>query len=202
MWPLMQRCITCLTESRSVYCSLFWVLSVLFFLGLYVGWLNLSSVARLLARINWERKEDSMNESKTDRLSGSKSSLLSTALLLYQDLPNPHPITTRLTLGFFCFSLILAALTLVRATSPWPVYEYSNVRVISQVSDNSWFMQKEDGRFLAIFCNDYTPTLEPDTTLTKLRYEDRGTCWSVARKDLGYWKKRDADGNLVLGENQ
>lgn len=197
MWQLLYRSLNCLTDNKSPYCSLLWVLFVLGCLLLFVGWSNCLSVVRLLAWINWQKKDQTESEIKTEILSGSKPFSLFTALRPY---PDPHPVTSRMTFALLAFAFMLTLFSLVRAASPWPVYEYHNVQVLRQLNETTWMMKKEDGEFTAVFCRDYRPTLEEHSILEKLRYEDRGTCWSVARADLGYWKKWDAQGNLVLGD--
>jgi hypothetical protein len=47
---------------------------------------------------------------------------------------------------------------------------------------------------------DSTP-LSPGETLTWLSYEDRGKCWSVSDKALGYTFLRDDKGNAILAPN-
>lgn len=55
--------------------------------------------------------------------------------------------------------------------------------------------------FSATFCSNYSPMFSEGETLTWLAYEDRGKCWSVSSKVLGYTFLRDAEGNVKLAPN-
>jgi hypothetical protein len=55
--------------------------------------------------------------------------------------------------------------------------------------------------FSTTFCSNYSPMFSEGETLTWLAYEDRGDCWSVSSKALGYTFLRDADGNVELAPN-
>jgi hypothetical protein len=55
--------------------------------------------------------------------------------------------------------------------------------------------------FSTTFCSNYSPMFSEGETLTWLAYEDRGDCWSVSSKALGYTFLRDAEGNVELAPN-
>lgn len=89
-----------------------------------------------------------------------------------------------------------------------PVYEYTLEKdgccKVVQLDDlYTWKLHKADGDFMARFCHDYDLRAydpAPGLILRKLRYEDLGECWSVRRKDLGFWWLRD-EHNRVVAEN-
>lgn len=210
MWQLLYHWLSCLTESKSLFCSVCWALFSLAFLLLFVGWLNFRSVVSLLAWINWRKREINEIETETEISNGSRLSLLSTASLLNQDQPHRHAWTNRITLCLLLSSVGMALMTLVRAASPYPVYEYGeneNIVVLStEVNGDpfTWFMQKNDGDFKAPFCRDYDVTKlggAPGYHVRQIRYEDRGTCWSIARVGLGIWWLRDPITHLAIKEN-
>lgn len=81
------------------------------------------------------------------------------------------------------------------------VYEYHNVVVDRVIDSYTWVMAKDDGRFVAFFCHDYNlDSYQPvsGNVLEKFRYEDMGACWSVKRKDLGFWWRRDDNARAVI----
>lgn len=83
-----------------------------------------------------------------------------------------------------------------------PVYEYHDLQVLQIVSPYSWMLKKDDGVFRADFCFDYDVSKlnpKPGETIDTIKYEDRG-CWSIARKDLGIWWKKDSAGHTI-GDN-
>lgn len=55
--------------------------------------------------------------------------------------------------------------------------------------------------FFATFCSNYAPMFSEGETLTWMAYEDRGNCWSVSSKALGYTFLRDDAGNVKLAPN-
>lgn len=94
----------------------------------------------------------------------------------------------------------------VRHDYQWPVYEYHDVKVVQTSFAGDpfiWWMAKDDGDFKAPFCHDYQVSLigaEPGNVAERFRYEDRGACWSIAKKDLGFWWKRDPVTHLAIKE--
>ena len=78
-----------------------------------------------------------------------------------------------------------------------PVYEYHNVAILKKHDDLHFTLANQDGPFTLHFCPDYRPDLRVGFVLWWLRYEDRGECVSVARVDLGYKYKRDAQGLAI-----
>lgn len=83
-------------------------------------------------------------------------------------------------------------------------------RVVNTTDLYTWKLHKNDGDFVAPFCNDpnrkndfynlakYDPA--PGLMMWKLRYRDAGDCWSVNRKDLGFWWIRGADNRVVMAK--
>lgn len=206
----MWEWLTCPTGTRSLYCSLQWALFVLAFLLAYVGWLNLRSCVRLLASINWHKTEDVGSEKSTSGAPGSCSSSLSTTLYQFLYPPDLFPVTSKITLGLLLLSFGLTIVTVIRASSSYPVYEYGEKERMVVLSTAvggdpfTWYMQKNDGDFKAPWCRDYdVPSLggAPGYHVRKIRYEDRGTCWSIARADLGIWWLRDPVTHSAIKEN-
>lgn len=79
----------------------------------------------------------------------------------------------------------------------YPVYEYHNVRVEEQVAPNTWWMRKDDGRFLYSGCPDFPNerVIWAGYIAQKVRWQEFGNCKSILRSDLGFWWQRDARGN-------
>ena len=79
----------------------------------------------------------------------------------------------------------------------YPVYEYHNVRVEEQVAPNSWWMRKDDGRFLYSGCPDFPNerVIWVGYVAHKARWQEFGNCKSILRSDLGFWWDRDTQGN-------
>lgn len=86
----------------------------------------------------------------------------------------------------------------VTRTPSYPIYEYRNVKVLSQPAPNKWWMEKSDGRFLWNGCPDFPngDVIWAGYVMDKFRYEDRGRCKSILRSDLGVWWFRDSKGNV------
>jgi hypothetical protein len=80
----------------------------------------------------------------------------------------------------------------------YPIYEFHNVKVIKQVGDNAWWIQREDGLTLWNGCDDFpnNRVIWAGYVMTKFRYEDQGNCKSILRSDLGAWWERDSTGNV------
>jgi hypothetical protein len=78
------------------------------------------------------------------------------------------------------------------------VVELHNVKVLRDIGRYDYWFQAEDGvKFYSTFCADYEPQFSAGQTLTILKYEDRGVCWSVANTHPAYLIKRGADGRPV-----
>ena len=82
------------------------------------------------------------------------------------------------------------------------IYEYHKVKVLQKFDDFHFRMAKADGEFTAHFCTDYKPDLVEGCFLTTLRYQDKGTCWSVAAPDLGYWYEHNDEGDDINERGQ
>jgi hypothetical protein len=93
----------------------------------------------------------------------------------------------------------------------YPIYEYTDaddgpiVVLNSAIGGNpySWLIRKNDGEFKVDWCHDYNvPGLCDDSCngvlVSKLRYQDRSTCASIRRSDLGIWWKLDKVTHIVL----
>lgn len=75
------------------------------------------------------------------------------------------------------------------------IVELHNVRVLRDIGRYDYWFQSEQGtKFYATFCADYEPQFSGGQTLTVLKYEDRGVCWSVANTHPAYLIKRGEDG--------
>ena len=74
-----------------------------------------------------------------------------------------------------------------------------HIEVLRRVGANEWMMHSdEQGDFLYTGCKDF-----PNDTVIwagyladRARWEERGACKSIRRKDLGFWWKRDKNGNV------
>jgi hypothetical protein len=111
MCPVSLRLLSLLIVSRSLYLSLLWALLVLGCLLLFVGWLNLQSVAKWLVAISERRSVNLGSAIKTSLESGSVSSLLSTGF--FRD-PKIQAIDTSVTFGFLILSLVLAVVNVAK----------------------------------------------------------------------------------------
>lgn len=126
MWQLLYHWLSCQTGSKSIYCSLLWVLLVLSCLALYAGWLNLQSVARWIVGTSRQKPGISGREIRTTSVSGSESSSPSTGCYPNLSIPQTNSIQTISTFVNFSFlvlSLFIAVATLVRAF-PHPLTSY------------------------------------------------------------------------------
>ncbi len=83
--------------------------------------------------------------------------------------------------------------------SGWPIYEFHDVTIVKVYDPYHFLLSKSDGPFNAYFCHDYRPDLRAGLVLDRIRFEDRGACWSVERMEqgFGYWYKHDAAGNDI-----
>src|ERR1051325_1922931 len=88
--------------------------------------------------------------------------------------------------------------------TPVYVYDYEHdgcCRVLSVSEDKyTWDLLKKDGPFTANFCKDYNIESydpQPGLWMWKMAYEDLGKCWSVRRKDLGFWWMRGQNKAVV-----
>jgi hypothetical protein len=87
----------------------------------------------------------------------------------------------------------------------YPTYEYRDVKVISRLGQNEWFMEKDDGQFMWNGCPDFpnSAIIWPGYIMKKFRYEDRGKCKSILRADLGVWWYRRENGDVIkIGESR
>jgi len=109
--------------------------------------------------------------------------------------------------GFFdwasvvCAALICACIV-VLVWKYWPktfIYESPDYsfRVLGQPNGYTFTMQMVErgvahAPTVLHFCSDYQPQFEPGVTLTRLAYDDRGSCVSVAPENRGYSLLRDS----------
>jgi len=95
--------------------------------------------------------------------------------------------------------LVTWSLTRLALTPPkYPVYEYRDVEVQSRVAPNAWWMKKDDGRFLYQGCPDFPNerVIWTGYVASKVRWEEQGNCKSILRSDLGFWWKRQENGDV------
>lgn len=67
-------------------------------------------------------------------------------------------------------------------------YVLNDLTVVHKISESEWVMMFNDNhdRFTTKFCADYLPKFREGTVLKSLVYEDRGECWSISNKKLGF----------------
>ena len=85
----------------------------------------------------------------------------------------------------------------------WPEYSF---RVLSQPDDYTFTLQLVERGMVhppAVmhFCRDFQPQFEPGVTLTRLAYDDHGSCVSVAPENRGYSLLRDSAACPVVPTN-
>lgn len=79
------------------------------------------------------------------------------------------------------------------------IVELHNVHVLRDIGRYSYWFQSETGaKFYSTFCADYEPQFSEGQTLTVLKYEDRGVCWSVANTHPAYLILRDDNGKPIV----
>jgi hypothetical protein len=110
-----------------------------------------------------------------------------------------------------CLALITVPVTIALAKyfSRYPTYELREVHVDRQLTEadtgkpgfSYWMTYSSESaghiHFLATFCGDYTPQFQAGSTLSLLRYEDRGSCWGLTNEHAGYLIERSADGKPI-----
>lgn len=67
-------------------------------------------------------------------------------------------------------------------------YVLNDLTVVHKVSESEWVLMFNENHtsFTTKFCDDYLPQFQEGTRIKIMVYEDRGTCWSVSNKKLGY----------------
>jgi hypothetical protein len=80
------------------------------------------------------------------------------------------------------------------------------VRVIEKLNDYDFTLQfvhagKAEEPFFMRFCKDYRPQFQTGFTLTRLAYDDRGSCAELKPKDRGYAILRGPDGWPKIPKN-
>ena len=110
-----------------------------------------------------------------------------------------------------CLALITvpATIALAKYFSRYPTYELREVHVDRQLTEaetgkpgfSYWMTYSSESaghiHFLATFCGDYTPQFQAGSTLSLLRYEDRGSCWGLTNEHAGYLIERSNDGKPI-----
>lgn len=75
------------------------------------------------------------------------------------------------------------------------IVELHDVKVLRDIGRyDYWLETKDAGKFYTTFCADYEPQFSAGQTLTILKFEDRGACWSVANTHPAYKLRRNPDG--------
>lgn len=77
-------------------------------------------------------------------------------------------------------------------------YSLHDVRILQHYATDHWRMAVGYQEFDTVFCPDYKPQFDVGMTLLLLKYEDKGTCWSINNHKLGYIILRDKQGNIIL----
>lgn len=79
-------------------------------------------------------------------------------------------------------------------------YEWHRVHIIEKVGDYDYTVALDGQPEVAFvkFCHDFRPDFDPGMELVYLKFEDRGSCKSIADKDLGFQVVRDANHKAVL----
>jgi len=100
------------------------------------------------------------------------------------------------------FCVFLVVVTTIWIAGKWPktfIYEYPeySFRVLGQPDDYTFRMQMVERGVVhqptvMHFCRDFQPQFEPGHTLTRLAYDDHGSCVSVAPENRGYSLLRDS----------
>lgn len=164
--------------------SALWALCLCFCLALLAGLYVWSCVAREIVSLRSKLKSNSDTTSE---------SVLPPSILNLQDWRQ----TTKKITGAAIALAVVSVAGLWYSVKSGPVYEYHDVRIVERHSDLHFTFANENGPFTLHFCKDYHPDLRVGFVLWWLRYEDRGDCVSVARFDLGYKYKRDAQGLAI-----
>lgn len=188
MWPPSYSFLTCLRENPSVWCWLFWsllFLSVLLFsAGAYALW----SIRHSLRLLNSKRLE-----SNSDSTTNGSAAFLPEAAL-----SPPPPLPIRIKASLLILALAIGIIGYRVFFTP-TIGELHNVYVIRDLNAYDYKMRTAEGiEFFTRFCPDYEPQFSAGQTLTVLKYEDRGACWSVARTHPAYLIKRDDNGNPII----
>lgn len=109
-----------------------------------------------------------------------------------------HPPSTLKVVCILIFAAFTTGIYVHWLLAQYPVFEYTMekdgcCKVISQDGPHSWTLEKSDGQWQFTACDDYhaEKIIWAGYVMRKLRYEDRGYCQSIARKDLGVWWLRD-----------
>jgi hypothetical protein len=98
----------------------------------------------------------------------------------------------------FCLLFGIAVTFAITRKPAYPIYEYRNVKVLSQVSPNKWWIEREDGKTLYTGCNDFDneAVIWPGYVAKRVKYEDHGNCNSILAPGLGFFWDRDSKGNV------
>lgn len=97
-----------------------------------------------------------------------------------------------------CASLIIipTSIALAKYFARYPIYTLTGVQVISETSGGYWMEYRSEAMgklsFFARMCE--KPPFDPGDYLKVLRYQDRGTCWSLNSEHAGVIMRRDAEG--------
>jgi len=99
---------------------------------------------------------------------------------------------------WFCLVFGLAVTFAFTRKPAYPIYEYHNVKVLSQVGPNKWWIEREDGKTLYTACNDFdnAAVIWAGYVAKRIKYEDHGSCNSILAPGLGFYWERDAKGNV------
>lgn len=191
-WPTLAGR-TSMFLSTSSYFYLPWALLAISFFGLLAGCYEQKRSYSLLSKLSHDLLETVK--------SGTKDSLLVKAQSLASlRMPDYRKVMAIGMLGFAA-----AAIGLWGQSKAHPVYEYHDVKVVKVIDPYVWMLAKNDGVFRAEFCRDYDLPARaepvPGNVLTKLRYQDRGTCFSIEPADCGLWWRRDPNTGKAVIEN-
>jgi hypothetical protein len=125
MWLLSRlHFMNSLIVSKSVFSSLLWGLSALACLLLFVGWLNLQSIGKLLGWINSSQTGSSLKKIRTDLESGSGG--YSTSMECSR-VPAIQAISTSVTFGFLITAMTLFSVGIWQ-TDMREAHRYDNER--------------------------------------------------------------------------
>jgi len=98
--------------------------------------------------------------------------------------PKPYAWFDYCMIGALFVGLGMGLDSLLEKIERGRIYEYRNVQILQKYDDSHFLLAKPDGPFHAWFCGDYRVDLVVGCSLERLRYEDKGRCWSVAAPDL------------------
>ena len=87
-------------------------------------------------------------------------------------------------------SLVLVTLGFqTRHLALTPIEEYHNVKILKQIDDSDWLLEREDGKFRFRCCPDFDckPFVGVGFIAWKVRYAQMAGCESIKDRELGFF---------------